>query len=413
VILCCFAQVSLSTSHTPAPSRRAGIILNKSSAIPMAAKAWWTLFETDPISAVHKLTHMVLEMCGIQETLPLSVFQEDDGTDMDVDDYIKKLVAQYTSEKNAQLVPMLFGANKQAKKNQNNFADFWSKWVSHAPESEVQFLHENSFCPWLYAMSTSQLTVLRHAAATVGVEIMIALVGKANDNLEAMSNIERLHNAAKGVQKDRLQEQLDDKRKVRSDTEKALESFFNSLVVHRHRDIESQIRAKSIKAIGELVVRYKHMFLDNKYLKYVGWALSDKKEDVRLTALGAIQNFYEEDLAQELELFTGRFKERVVQMRFDKDRQVQLLAIDTAKVMVQKSLFVDEEVETMLQMITEEDPLVRGAVADFIQATFVEIDLEVAYEAHAKKTPSESPHPKLTVCHFSQSRVSDLAVRLS
>ena len=33
---------------------------------------------------------------------------------------------------------------------------------------------------------------------------------------------------------------------------------------------------RSIKAIGELVVRYKHKFLDNSYLKYVGWALSDK-----------------------------------------------------------------------------------------------------------------------------------------
>ena len=36
------------------------------------------------------------------------------------------------------------------------------------------------------------------------------------------------------------------------------------------------MHTRSIKAIGELVVRYKHKFLDNSYLKYVGWALSDK-----------------------------------------------------------------------------------------------------------------------------------------
>ena len=38
----------------------------------------------------------------------------------------------------------------------------------------------------------------------------------------------------------------------------------------------TQIRTKCIESIGKLVVQYKSKFLDNSYLKYVGWALYDK-----------------------------------------------------------------------------------------------------------------------------------------
>lgn len=155
-----------------------------------------------------------------------------------------------------------------------------------------------------------------------------------------------------------------------------------------------QIRTKSIQAIGSLVLQYKSKFLENSYLKYIGWALYDKvtapsphkvvsripfrtsssnvrgphfeglqpqflvsevqggswfgckqHQDVRSAALSAIGNMYEDGLANELEMFTSRFKDRVLQMRLDKDKSVSVTAVETALSMAQKELLDAEQIE--------------------------------------------------------------------
>jgi len=48
------------------------------------------------------------------------------------------------------------------------------------------------------------------------------------------------------------------------------------IFMHRYRDIFPTIRAECITALGEWVREYKLVFLADKYLKYLGWTLSDK-----------------------------------------------------------------------------------------------------------------------------------------
>lgn len=94
-------------------------------------------------------------------------------------------------------------------------------------------------------VSRSQLKILRLASTIVGLEIMNAIVGRANDTLDAMNNLERLYEAAKSKKETqklaRLEEQLEAKRSIRGDAEKALSSFFNSIVIHRHRDAAHEV----------------------------------------------------------------------------------------------------------------------------------------------------------------------------
>ena len=97
-------------------------------------------------------------------------------------------------------------------------------------------------------------------------------------------------------------------REIRKDAETCIHSFFNSIFVHRYKDAHHEVRAKCTEAVGKLIMEYSTKFLDNQFLKYIGWALYDKSTDVRLMALDAVDRFYNSQLVNNLEAFTTRFR---------------------------------------------------------------------------------------------------------
>lgn len=48
------------------------------------------------------------------------------------------------------------------------------------------------------------------------------------------------------------------------------------LFMHRYRDVDPEIRMSCIKSLGIWVVSYPSLFLQDIYLKYLGWTLNDK-----------------------------------------------------------------------------------------------------------------------------------------
>uniref|UniRef100_A0A3B4WUT6 SCD domain-containing protein n=1 Tax=Seriola lalandi dorsalis TaxID=1841481 RepID=A0A3B4WUT6_SERLL len=73
---------------------------------------------------------------------------------------------------------------------------------------------------------------------------------------------------------------------------------------------------------------YSDAFLNDSYLKYVGWTMHDKQGEVRLKCLTALQGlYYNRELSARLELFTSRFKDRIVSMTLDKEYDVAVQAI--------------------------------------------------------------------------------------
>uniref|UniRef100_A0A8B9Y3A8 SCD domain-containing protein n=1 Tax=Bos mutus grunniens TaxID=30521 RepID=A0A8B9Y3A8_BOSMU len=73
---------------------------------------------------------------------------------------------------------------------------------------------------------------------------------------------------------------------------------------------------------------YSTSFLTDSYLKYIGWTLHDKHRDVRLKCLKALKGLYgNQDLTSRLELFTSRFKDRMVSMVMDREYDVAVEAV--------------------------------------------------------------------------------------
>lgn len=52
--------------------------------------------------------------------------------------------------------------------------------------------------------------------------------------------------------------------------------MFKSVFVHRYRDTLPDIRAICMAEIGVWMLNYSFYFLDDSYLKYIGWTLHDK-----------------------------------------------------------------------------------------------------------------------------------------
>lgn len=52
--------------------------------------------------------------------------------------------------------------------------------------------------------------------------------------------------------------------------------IFKSIISERYRDVAEEVRATVIANIGKWVGSMPEKFLENYYLKFVAWALSDK-----------------------------------------------------------------------------------------------------------------------------------------
>jgi hypothetical protein len=96
--------------------------------------------------------------------------------------------------------------------------------------------------------------------------------------------------------------------------------IMSNVVNDRTRDISEEIRGECAKHVGKWIKDYRELFLVNKYLKYLGWFLSDKAHAVRHAAVDALIEVYEDDDAlPQLDHFSKYYKDRLVAMTLDKD----------------------------------------------------------------------------------------------
>uniref|UniRef100_A0A3Q3II72 SCD domain-containing protein n=1 Tax=Monopterus albus TaxID=43700 RepID=A0A3Q3II72_MONAL len=97
-------------------------------------------------------------------------------------------------------------------------------------------------------------------------------------------------------------------------------------------DVLPEIRSICMEELGLWMKLYSSAFLSDSYLKYMGWMMYDKVNDVRLKCVLSLQGLYADPLlVSKLDLFTSRFKDRMISMTLDKDTEV---AVQTMKLLV-------------------------------------------------------------------------------
>uniref|UniRef100_A0AAR2L6J9 SCD domain-containing protein n=1 Tax=Pygocentrus nattereri TaxID=42514 RepID=A0AAR2L6J9_PYGNA len=189
--------------------------------------------------------------------------------------------------------------------------------------------------------------------------------------------------------------------------ENMMNSIFKGIFVHRYRlDAIAEIRAICIEEIRVWMQIYSDAFLNDSYLKYVGWTLHDRQGEVRLKCLKALQNLYSHrELFQKLELFTNRFKDRIVSMTLDKEYDVAVEAVRLIILVLQGSedALSDDDCENVYHLVYSAHRPVALAAGDFL------------HQALAKHRGRSSPNGNLIrmlVLFFLESELHEHAAYL-
>uniref|UniRef100_A0A915K3J5 SCD domain-containing protein n=1 Tax=Romanomermis culicivorax TaxID=13658 RepID=A0A915K3J5_ROMCU len=196
------------------------------------------------------------------------------------------------------------------------FCDFVQMLVRQCQYSIIydQFLmdHVISLLP---VLADSQVRAFRHTGTVGAMKITTALVEVAVSLLKNMESINRQYETEKIKQRKASeraellsQKKLEYEQNV-DEIKNMLAYVFKSVFVHRYRDILPDIRSTCIVELGVWIGKYPQMFLDDTYLKYIGWTLFDKIGEVRMKCLQTLLPLYEDEhLGNKMELFTNKFK---------------------------------------------------------------------------------------------------------
>uniref|UniRef100_A0A8D0AR06 Cohesin subunit SA n=1 Tax=Sander lucioperca TaxID=283035 RepID=A0A8D0AR06_SANLU len=152
----------------------------------------------------------------------------------------------------------------------------------------------------LTGLSDSQVRAFRHTSTLAAMKLMTALVNVALNLSINMDNTQRQYEAERNkiVAKranDRLELLLQKRKELQEnqdEIENMMNAIFKGVFVHRYRDAIAEIRAICIEEIGVWMKLYSDAFLNDSYLKYVGWTMHDKQGEVRLKCLTALQGLY-------------------------------------------------------------------------------------------------------------------------
>lgn len=229
-----------------------------------------------------------------------------------------------------------------------------------------EFLIENLHA-WLASMSSSSLRPFRHTATTISLAVQSALVKVADDLDYRLGYTGKARNSkAKlnaGQQRD--MEKNTSNRKVCTE---AIQSFFDTVFVHRYRDVDPRIRTECVEALGNWIIALPSIFLEPGYLRYLGWMLSDTHAPTRLEVLKHLAKVFRKD-ADKLGHFIDRFRPRLVEMACkDADVSVRVAAIGVIDVLRDQDMLEGEEVDAIGKLIFDSELRIRKAVVGFFVA---------------------------------------------
>ncbi|XP_043393665.1 cohesin subunit SA-2 isoform X5 [Chelonia mydas] len=260
------------------------------------------------------------------------------------------------------------------KKFKANFCEFTAVLIQ---QCQYSILYDSYLMDTVISLLTgladSRVRAFRHTSTLAALKLLTALV-RVNLNLDVNKcNAQRLYQ----VEKNRISvkrtnhrlDQLERKRKEYEqkplEIENMMNAIFKGTFLQRYRDVIPEIRAICIEEIGSWMKMYPDTFLNDSYLKYIGWMLYDKQPEVRLKCLLGLQGIYNrKELVSKMDLFTSRFKDRIVSMTLDKDHEVAVQAMKLLMLMSQncEDALSSEDCETLFQFVyTTHRPLAVAA----------------------------------------------------
>uniref|UniRef100_A0A5K3ESR2 SCD domain-containing protein n=2 Tax=Mesocestoides corti TaxID=53468 RepID=A0A5K3ESR2_MESCO len=284
----------------------------------------------------------------------------------------------------------------------------------------------------LTGLSDSPVRAFRHTSTLAAMKMMTALVDVAlnvsinRDNTQRQYESERARggggNGARrsGTGNDRLDVLMSRRQELEENMKEVKDMLillFKGVFIHRYRDSQPEIRAICIAEIGVWMRRYPAMFLDDSYLKYIGWTLYDRVGEVRLQCLRALQPLYDDaTFVSNLSLFTSRFKQRLVDMTLDKELEVAVQAVKVVSCILKhtESKLEDKDCENIYELVYCTHRPLAQAAGEFLTLKLFEVDANapITRTKKGKKRSENTPLIRDLVQFFIESELHEHAAYL-
>ncbi|XP_071335920.1 cohesin subunit SA-2 isoform X2 [Trachinotus anak] len=231
----------------------------------------------------------------------------------------------------------------------------------------------NTLMSLLTELSDSYVRAFRHTCTLAAMKLLSSLVGVALSLSVGIENSQKLYKVQKTKtmrqrstpQLERIQKKITELQEKRVEVESMMDIIFKGVFLKRYRDVLPEIRSICVEELGLWMKLYSSAFLNDSYLKYMGWMMYDKIPEVRLKCVLALQGLYGDPLLlSKLDLFTSRFKDRMISMTLDKDNEV---AVQTMKLLVlisktSEDVLSPEDYKQLLQFVySSQRPLAATA----------------------------------------------------
>ncbi|KAI0342546.1 hypothetical protein BDW22DRAFT_1357931 [Trametopsis cervina] len=357
-------------------------IMNPSAALQSTVEEFLESLGQTPGLAQAELVNSILRACGCNHTIDGDEVVDYDGV-VDALDNITEALKQ-----NDTPVYPLTSKLPAFKPFRASLSEFLSRLISSAAAMGQLYSTDlmTTLQAWVVAMSSSQLRSFRHTASVVALEVETALcevaasVEKEAEVVSRQKEGERKRKKGRGEPTTAREKELDGKgaevRERRTKLAEYIKEFVDGVFVHRYRDLDPNIRAECISAMGLWFSRYPAHFLDGQYLRYVGWVLSDSNTHVRLEAVKALSLAYAQAEvvgAGALQHFTERFKPRLVEMAMgDTELNVRISVVQVLQAIDGHGLLEDEQRAKLCLLIFDEEVKMRRVVGRFVKGVWEE-----------------------------------------
>jgi cohesin complex subunit SA-1/2 len=165
-----------------------------------------------------------------------------------------------------------------------------------------------------------------------------------------------------------------------------IQEFFDTVYVHRYRDVDPKIRIECVEAMGEWIKVLPSMFLEGQYLRYMGWMLSDTHPPVRHVVVRQLRNILENKAnIGTMHHFVERFRPRMIEMATrDSDPDVRAAAVELVNIIRETGMLEPDDIDAICKLIFDSEPKVRKAVVKFFAASQADL-----YDAQVEELGGE------------------------
>ncbi|RVX20901.1 Sister-chromatid cohesion protein 3 [Vitis vinifera] len=372
------------------------VIKGNGKLIPQVVKLWVEQYEKDPKPAMVELLMMLFEACGAKYHLREELLDE-----TDVDDVVVALVNLARK-----YPPMLnkFGEaedyqsskKKEFKNFKDNLVSFWDNLVIECQNGPLfdQVLFDKCV-DYIIALSCTPPRVYRQVASLMGLQLVTSFITVAKMLGAQRETTQRQLNAEKkkrteGPRVESLNKRLSTTHEKITVIEEMMRKIFTGLFVHRYRDIDQDIRMSCIQSLGVWIISYPSLFLQDLYLKYLGWTLNDKSAGVRKASILALQNLYDvDDNVPSLGLFTERFSNRMIELADDIDVSVAVCAIGLVKQLLRHQLLADDDLGPLYDLLIDDSTEIRHAIGALVYDHLIAQKFNSS-QSHAKGDDGDS-----------------------